>query len=97
MIKMSITAAIKKATEDVTYYGSGQYGTREADGNIYTGSIQAGHDPRMTIRNLRVKKALSYLYDAETAEAYEYTGALSYPGSMRDLVKEAVRVIGGRA
>jgi len=94
MLKMSMTAAIKKATEDVTYYGSGQYGAREADGNIYTGSIQAGHDPRMTIRNLRVKKALSYLYDQDTAERYENTGALAYPGSVKDLVKEAIKTLG---
>jgi len=88
---MSITKAIRKATEDVIYYGYGHYGIKDRDSSsIWMVQMRAGDDPRITIRNIRAKVAIGYIFDDDEADWVEEHGVLCSPGRLRDIVKDAV-------
>ena len=87
---MSITRAIEKAVEGVRDFGYGQYGYCENGKNWFEGKIQAGHDQRISIRNMRAKAAIGYIFGYDWTESREVIDALCQPGSLREVVKDAV-------
>lgn len=94
--KMSITAAIKKATAEIIDQGHGEYSYLDDKGNSWGGHFAAGTDQRTVIRNERAKRAITNIFgDGWEIDPALYD-ALCQPGSLRDVVKDAVDGIQAR-
>jgi hypothetical protein len=89
-MKMSMTKAIKTAVDRVTYLGAGRYSV--SDGNtLWEYTLRAGSSPVIAIRNIRARYAMECMFGDDGAtyiDACSYV--LSQPGSLRDVVRQAI-------
>ncbi len=88
--KMSMTKAIKTAVDRVIYHGAGKYSV--ADGNaVWEYTLRAGSSPVIAIRNTRARYAMGCMFGDDGVEYIETrSDALSQPGSLRDVVRQAI-------
>lgn len=91
--KMSITSAIQKATREIIDHGHGEYSFLDDKGNTWGGHFAAGSDQRMAIRNERAKQAIVNLFGKDWEIDPALGDAICQPGSLRDVVKDAVSAI----
>ena len=91
MQKMSMTKAIETAVDRVTYHGAGVYTV--SDGNAaWEYTLRAGVCPTIAIRNVRARYAMECMFGDDGVEYIETrSDVLSQPGSLRDVVRQAIR------
>lgn len=91
MQKMSVTKAIKQAVDRVTYLGSGRYSVSDGT-SLWEYTLRAGSDPVIAIRNIRARYAMECMYGEDGATYIDAcSDVLSQPGSLRDVVRQAIR------
>ena len=90
MQKMSMTKAIKTAVDRVTYIGAGRYSVSDGT-TLWEYSLRAGSDPVIAIRNMRARYAMECMFGDDGAVFIDAcSDVLSQPGSLRDIVKQAI-------
>lgn len=91
MQDMSMTRAIKTAVDRVTYLGAGRYSVSDGT-TLWEYTLRAGVCPVIAIRNIRARYAMGCMY-GDAGETYidACSDVLSQPGSLRDVVRQAIR------
>ena len=90
MQDMSMTKAIKTAVDRVTYIGAGRYSVSDGT-TLWEYTLRAGSDPVIAIRNARARYAMECMFGDAGVEYIETrSDALSQPGSLRDVVRQAI-------
>lgn len=90
MQNMSMTKAIKTAVDRVIYLGAGRYSVSDGTA-LWESTLRAGVCPVIAIRNIRARYAMECMYgDAGSTYIDACSDVLSQPGSLRDIVKQAI-------
>ena len=90
MQDMSMTKAIKLAVDRVTYHGAGVYSVSDGT-TIWEYTLRAGSRPVIAIRNMRARYAMECMFGDDGAAFVDAcSDVLSQPGSLRDVVRQAI-------